>query len=107
MLFLYCQNGFQQALRRRILSAHIIHHFAVAIDGDTFRHQVFFNHVGQCRAFHIFCMAAISQRIRAEIRCTAQLNDTFRNLISMTLLFIRMHQEFIAMLLEARPLAMK
>src|SRR6266540_5168594 len=58
VLLFHGEYGFHQAPGRGIIISDIGDYFAVAVYGDPFSNQIFFDHVGKSLAFDIFCVAA-------------------------------------------------
>jgi len=75
---------------RRVVVPEIGHHLSVAVDGDSLRNEIFLDHVDQGRALEILGITTSGKAVWREIRLPAQLHDSFRDLIRVLLLFIRM-----------------
>ena len=75
MFFFFGCDFFQQPPSRGIVAANIFDHLTIAVDGDTFRHEVFLDHVLQCRSLCVLRMAPVEQSFGRKVRLTAQLHD--------------------------------
>src|SRR6266702_3553939 len=93
VLFFNGENIFHHTAGSGIVVAEVIDHVAITVDRNAFSDQIFLDHVGQSVTFDIFSVTARQQTLRVQIRFPAELDDTVRNLISMTLFVVCMLQK--------------
>src|SRR5271165_7635858 len=94
MLLFDGEDPFQHSESCRIMPTQVLDRVTIAVDCDPLRHQVLPDHVNKRVSRDVLGMAATCKTRRREIWLATQLNDAFRNLIGMTLLFVGMGQEF-------------
>ena len=95
MLLLHGKDSFDHASRSRVLVAQVLDDAAVAVDGDAFRYQILFDHVGKRIPFDVLRMAATRKPCGRKIGRSAELHDTLRDLVRVSLLFVRMVEELL------------
>src|SRR3569833_981376 len=64
MLFLYCENLFEQPARSRIVLVEEFNHLAIAVYRDPFGDKIFLDHLDQTLTLHVFGMTARQHAIR-------------------------------------------
>src|ERR1700694_1973037 len=89
------QDSLHHPARGRVLLTEVPDDVAVTVDGDSFGHQVFLDHAHQRIALDILCVAAAYQSLRGEIGRPAQLHYALRDLVGMSLFFVRMVEKLL------------
>src|SRR3569833_1472503 len=94
MLFLYCENLFEQPARSRIDLVEVFIHLAIADYRDPFGDKIFLDHLDQTLTLHDFGLTARQHAIRCKIGLAAKLHDARGDAVCVSLLLIRMLEEF-------------
>src|SRR5882724_2774515 len=93
VLFFDCENRLHQSPGRWIVITEILNDVAIAIDGDAFGDQIFFDHIRQRFALNVFSVTARQQALRAKIWLAAKLHDSLGDLIGMALFVVGVLQK--------------
>src|SRR5262245_25979312 len=95
VLFLLCQNPFEQHTRGWILVAKIPDHLAIGLDRNPLRYQIFLDHFDQIVALDILRGGPRCDTFRVEVRLTAELIDSLSEKVEMLLLIFRVLSKLI------------
>jgi hypothetical protein len=95
VLLFHGQDLLHHATRGRVLISEVLDEVAVAVDGDSFRHEIFLDHAHQRIALDILGVAAAHQTLGGEIGRPTQLHDARRDLVGMCQFLVRMVEKLL------------
>src|ERR1035438_10639439 len=79
VLFLFGEEALHQSPAGRIIVREVSDNFRVGLDGDSFRDQIFPDHVDETLPLHVFGVAAGQQAIGIEVRLAIDRKSTRLN----------------------------
>src|SRR3569833_700518 len=94
MLFLYCENLFEQPARSRIVLVEEFNHLAIAVYRDPFGDKIFLDHLNQTHNNNKNNKTTRQHAIQKKKEHTTKQHDARGDAVGVSLLLIRMLEEF-------------